>query len=103
MRQTCSVELAKPLDVDHTPVASLAARRDALGEAVFIQRVPHAVDPAEAQALINDLGPGHRRAAGSLAVLSTPQVCSAFVIGLKPRPQLGGRLEKHDVLGLWHE
>ena len=45
-------------DVDGAPVAALAARRESLGEALGVDRVADAVDPADAERLVDRLGPG---------------------------------------------
>jgi hypothetical protein len=50
-------QLAHATDVHRAPVAALLARREADRVAVVVDAPAHAVDPAEAQRLIDRLGP----------------------------------------------
>src|SRR5262249_16914299 len=94
------LELLEPLDVDRAPDTALPPRRDPLRRAVIAQPIADAVDPTEAQLLVNKVLPRDRRPSRALAVISDPKVRGRVVVGLEPCPQLGGCLEEDDVLRL---
>src|SRR2546421_3158097 len=96
------VQVSEPFDVDIAPDAALAPGRDPLRRAVIAQRVANAVDPAEAELLVDNVLPRDRRTAGSLAVISDPEIRRRLVVDFEPRAQLGGRREELHVLGRGH-
>src|SRR5688500_7344598 len=91
MHEPCSGELIDPLDVDRAPVARAPARRDAIHVALCIDRLPDAIDPPEAQALIEVIGPRDARPARPLLVHAYPELIRRRVVLLEPLPQLVGR------------
>src|SRR5207237_8146513 len=89
-------------DVDRAPDAPLPPRRDALRRAAVALPVTHAVDPAEAERLVDQLLPGHRGKPGALVEVADPELGRRLVVGLEPLAQLGPRLEEDHVVGRWH-
>src|SRR5205823_3285268 len=61
--ETQPLQLREATDVDGAPHTAFATGRDSLSRLVVAQGIPHAVDPAEAQPLVDDLGPSDRRPA----------------------------------------
>lgn len=97
MYETLLLQLSITPDVDSAPNAAFATRRNALGRHVVAERVPHAVDPAEAELLVNDLLPGDCGSPRTLAMVSKPQLGGSLVVRLEPGAQLGRSLEEDDV------
>jgi hypothetical protein len=58
--------------------------REPLDEAVVVDAHPHAVDPADAQRLVDGLRPGQARAAGRLLVIADPQLRRGRVVSVEP-------------------
>ena len=86
----------------HTGVApstSLAARRIAVSVAVRPQRAKLAVDPAEAEGLLDGLCEGDARAMGTLLPVPDPQLRRGGMVRLEPGPELPRVPEKVDRCG----
>src|SRR5919197_3600073 len=83
------LQLAGALGVHRAPDAALLARREADRVAVAVDRPPYAVDPAEAQRLVDRLRPRHARAPGRLLVEADQQLALRGVMALEPGPELG--------------
>lgn len=89
-------------DGDHIGVApstSLAARRIAVSVAVRPQRAKLAVDPAEAEGLLDGLCEGDARAMGALLPVPDPQLRRGGMVRLEPGPELPRVPEKVDRCG----
>ena len=73
-----------PPDVPRAPVRALAAGRDPDRRAAF-DRLADAVDPADAQHLVDELRPGDRRQPGRLGPHPHPPLVGGVVVRLEPR------------------
>src|SRR6266545_904319 len=68
------LQLAHALDVDEAPVTPRLARREALDVAALVHGLAHAVDPPEAERLVEGLPVGDARLAGALVEVPEPQL-----------------------------
>src|ERR687895_661939 len=82
------------LDVDLAPIAARPARGEALHVPVLVDRVGAAVDPAEAERLVDRLGPAHRTLPGVLLVHADVDLGLGLVVLLEPVVELLGGLEE---------
>src|SRR6185369_6465944 len=89
-------------DIDRAPDSPLPVRREADDPAVARDAAPDAVDPADAQRLLDDLGPGHGRLAGRLLPGPDEELVGGPVVRIEPGAQLGRRLEE-DRVGRGHD
>src|SRR5258708_788407 len=93
------LQLAHALDVDEAPVAARLARREALDVAALVHGLAHAVDPAEAECLVEGLPVGDARLAGALVEEADPQLGDGVVGLLEPGAELARRTEEPRRLG----
>ena len=84
--------------VDRAPVAALPAGREPLRVADLVEPLELAVDPADAQRLVDGVRPADGRPAARLLVLAEPQLGGRLVVRVEPVAQLGRRREEADVV-----
>ena len=97
MDQALRLEFLEAPDVDRAPHAAFPPWRYALGRPVVVEGVAHAVDPAEAELLVDEVLPRDRGAAAAFLVESDPELVGAVVIFFEPRAKIRGRIEEGDV------
>ncbi len=85
--------------VPRAPGTPLPTRRHPLGASAGVERVADAVDPAEAEHLVDHLFPGDGGLAGRLFVITEPQLVRRLVVGLEPVTKLASVGEELDVVG----
>jgi hypothetical protein len=93
-------QLADPRDVDRAPVAVALAGSESLPVAVLVDALDLAVDPPEAERLVDDLRPGQRTAPGRLLVVPDPELGRGGVVLLEPGAQLGRGREEDRLVAL---
>src|SRR5437588_3069488 len=87
-------QLARAPDVHGAPRAPRLPRREANGVALVAEAPPDAVDPAEAERLVDRLGPGHTRPARRLLVEADEELALVRVMRLEPGAELLGSGEE---------
>src|SRR5690606_25519563 len=86
------------------PVAVRAARREALRPALRIDALGDAVDPAEAERLLDSVAVRQARLAGARIVEDQPDRPLGRVVCAGPRPPFGalGDVERRRHVHRWH-
>src|SRR5207248_2678648 len=77
-------------DVDGAPVADRLSRRETDAVTLVIDATSHAVDPSEAECLIDRLGPGDRWFSGILFIETDQELGCRGVVFRKPFAEGGG-------------
>src|SRR6185503_1376970 len=83
-------EHSDPADVDRAPVARRLPRREPVHVALVVDALANAVDPSEAQRLVDRLRPGDARPARTLLVQAHPQLGRGRVVLVEPGAELLG-------------
>ena len=87
------------LRIDRTPVALRLAWREPLHEGLIVQRLPHAVDPAKTQRLVQRFLVGDAAFARGFLVHAQPELGMRSVVFREPGAEVTRGFEKHRVCG----
>src|SRR6266566_7171090 len=92
------LELADAANVRGAPVASLGARGEPVGVDLIRDSIPDAVDPPEAEGLVDRFGIADRLLGDTLLVVADPRFALAGVVLLEPISEFSGRHEDLHIL-----
>src|SRR5690606_24125663 len=83
-------ERCDPGHVHRTPDAGRLPRGEPDAVRLFTQASTDAVDPAEAERLVDRFGPGDARSSGAFLVIADQELRGRLMVGLEPRAEIGG-------------
>src|SRR5687767_9877130 len=87
-------ELGVSLQADGAPAAARAPRGDTNAVALLVDRLPHAIDPPDAECVVAGLGPGHAGVGAAVVADADEELGHSIVVLLEPLPEVGRRTEE---------
>lgn len=92
-----SEEFRESPTIDLAPVAAGSTGSESIGVADGVDFLAYAIDPAEAQRLVQGFRIGDAGASGLLAVEADPDLGVGMVVFFKPSSECGGRRKVNDL------